>query len=119
MSSVVDVTLDSTGLAAGTYEAKLCVNSNDTVTPQIQVPVTLTVGTVGPCGFPDTLVLTSQTLSGTQVHQACTSIEAEDILIQTGADITFRAGSSVKFLTPLEVETGADVTVEIDPALLP
>jgi bacillolysin len=39
----VAVTLDSTGLAPGTYEASLCVSSNDPVTPVVAVPVTLDV----------------------------------------------------------------------------
>ncbi len=37
------VTFDSTGLTDGEYNGTLCVNSNDPVTPQVQVPVTLTV----------------------------------------------------------------------------
>ncbi len=39
----VDVTFDSTGMAAGVYEALLCVESNDPETPVVEVPVTLTV----------------------------------------------------------------------------
>ncbi len=39
----VTVTFDSTGLSLGTYEAVLCVNSNDPETPLVEVPVTLTV----------------------------------------------------------------------------
>jgi subtilisin family serine protease len=42
-SGEVTVTFDATGLAAGEYQATLCVNSNDPVTPLVQVPVTLTV----------------------------------------------------------------------------
>jgi Zn-dependent metalloprotease len=43
-SSIVDVVFDSAGLSTGTYTATLCVNSNDLVTPLVEVPVTLTVG---------------------------------------------------------------------------
>src|SRR5690606_23558654 len=39
----VTVTLDSTGLAEGVYEATLCIESNDVATPVVNVPVTLTV----------------------------------------------------------------------------
>lgn len=39
----VNVTFDSTGLAVGTYNGTLCVESNDPVTPLVQVPLTLTV----------------------------------------------------------------------------
>jgi subtilisin family serine protease len=42
-SSDVAVSLDSTGLAPGTYEALLCVASNDPVNPLVHVPVTLDV----------------------------------------------------------------------------
>lgn len=41
--SEVEVTLDATGLAFGTYEALLCINSNDPDTPVVPVPVTLEV----------------------------------------------------------------------------
>ncbi|MCA9940455.1 MAG: hypothetical protein KC418_17575, partial [Anaerolineales bacterium] len=42
-TSVVDVTFDSTGLGAGTYNGNLCVNSNDPDTPLVIVPVSLEV----------------------------------------------------------------------------
>jgi uncharacterized membrane protein len=42
-TSTVDVTFDSTGLSEGTYTGSLCIDSNDTSTPRVEVPVTLTV----------------------------------------------------------------------------
>lgn len=39
----VDVSLDSAGLAAGIYEAEICVSSDDPLQPSVVVPVTLTV----------------------------------------------------------------------------
>jgi hypothetical protein len=42
-SSEVVVTLDADGLGFGTYEALLCVFSNDPVNPLVEVPVTLEV----------------------------------------------------------------------------
>jgi choice-of-anchor B domain-containing protein len=39
----VNVIFDSTGLALGEYTASLCIESNAVTTPQLQVPVTLTV----------------------------------------------------------------------------
>ena len=39
----VDVTLDSTGVAIGTYEALLCFGSNDPDEPMVRVPVTMEV----------------------------------------------------------------------------
>ncbi|OAB62941.1 hypothetical protein AY599_13385 [Leptolyngbya valderiana BDU 20041] len=37
------VAYDATGLAPGTYEAVICINSNDPVTPVVEVPVSLEV----------------------------------------------------------------------------
>lgn len=42
-SSPVEVTFDSTGLAAGEYTGELCVLSDDPVAPVVTVPLTLTV----------------------------------------------------------------------------
>lgn len=42
----VTVTLDSTGLSAGTYEGTLCVNSNDPFNPLQKIPVTMTVSEI-------------------------------------------------------------------------
>ena len=39
----IPVTFDSTGLTPGTYSAHLCVSSSDRFSPEIDVPVTLTV----------------------------------------------------------------------------
>jgi hypothetical protein len=39
----VSVTLDADGLSFGTYEANICIASNDPVNPLVQVPVTLEV----------------------------------------------------------------------------
>lgn len=42
-TSAVTVTANSTTLQPGTYNALLCVNSNDAVNPQLEVPVSMTV----------------------------------------------------------------------------
>ena len=52
MCDIVDVTFDSTGLGAGTYNGSLDVESNDPDTPLVNVPVTLEVIT----GVPDIVV---------------------------------------------------------------
>jgi len=41
--TVVDVTFDSTGLAPGDYRADLLILSNDPDTPEVTIPVTMTV----------------------------------------------------------------------------
>lgn len=45
-SNNVNVVFDSTGLSAGVYTGTLCYNSNDTVAPNVQIPVALNVQTV-------------------------------------------------------------------------
>jgi choice-of-anchor B domain-containing protein len=42
-STPVNVIFDSTGLTPGQYTATLCIESNAITTPQLQVPVTLTI----------------------------------------------------------------------------
>lgn len=42
-TSEATVTFDSTGLASGDYDGYLCVNSSDPETPQVAVPVAMTV----------------------------------------------------------------------------
>ncbi len=42
-SQDVEVMFDSTGLFGGEYEGTLCIESNDLDTPQIEIPLTLTV----------------------------------------------------------------------------
>jgi hypothetical protein len=52
------VTVDASSLAAGSYSANLCVASNDTVTPVVTVPVSVTVNPVAPgdpCSAADTI----------------------------------------------------------------
>ncbi len=67
-SSPVNVTFDSTGLAVGTYNAKLCVNSNDPTTPLVEVPVSLTVQG----GQPPNIDVTPASLSSTQATNTTT-----------------------------------------------
>ena len=47
-STPVQVTFDSTGLSPNTYNGTLCVESNDPVTPLVQVPLELVVAAGGP-----------------------------------------------------------------------
>src|SRR5690606_21970734 len=55
-STVATVTFNSAGLAPGTYDALLCVESNDTAgNESLEVPVSLTV-TGGGGGGPVTLI---------------------------------------------------------------
>ncbi len=59
----VSVSVDSSGLANGTYSGKLCIASNDSARPQVQVPITLTV--IGPPAVPS--ALTASGVSQTEI----------------------------------------------------
>ena len=88
-SSDVTVTFDSTGLANGTYNGTLCVDSNDPAAPQVRVPVTLNVG--GPS------ITISQTV-GTD-SSACATTDV----------ITVTTGSTVYYC--YEVTNTGDITL--------
>ncbi len=47
MSTLLDVTFDSTGLSTGTYTGTLCIESNAVNAPLVPVPLTMTVATYG------------------------------------------------------------------------
>jgi len=42
-NSIVNVTFDSHGIAVGTYSGRLCISSNASSTPVVEVPLSLTV----------------------------------------------------------------------------
>ena len=56
-SSAATVTLNASGLAAGSYGANLCVASNDATNPLVTVPVSFTVtgGSTNACAASDTI----------------------------------------------------------------
>ncbi|GIK57656.1 MAG: S8 family serine peptidase [Chloroflexi bacterium] len=82
-SSTVDVTFDSTGLGAGTYTGDLCISSNDSTTPEVFVPLTLTVTS----DLPD-IVVAPASLSSSQPPDSTSS---EDLTISNvgTADLTW------------------------------
>ncbi len=69
LSDALDVIYDSTGLATGEYTSTLCIDSNDPVTPQVQVPVTMTV-----CTQPATVTDVSISRSGNDVTLNWTAV---------------------------------------------
>ncbi|MFS8499202.1 MAG: S8 family serine peptidase [Micromonosporaceae bacterium] len=74
--SEVTVLLDSTGLAAGTHEAQLCVTSDDPDTPLVPVRVTLTV--TGPA--------CDRTVTGT--HAGALRVDTGLTCLAAGARVT-------------------------------
>ena len=57
-SVTIGLTLDATGLAAGTFTTDLVVSSNDSLNPAVTVPVTLVINDAPVVGFsPDSVIL--------------------------------------------------------------
>jgi cysteine-rich repeat protein len=113
-STDLDVTTDSTGLVTGVYEAKLCVLSNDPMSPLVQVPVTLTVG----CGLPDDLVLDAGDNGTAALYQAKDSIIAGGgFTVGAAESVVFEAGNLIR----LDNETSILGTWEarVGPVLCP
>ncbi len=61
----------------------------------------------------DELVLDGATVAGSELYEACTSIEARSVLVPNGTDLTLRAGTSVSFQSGFRVETGGSLAVDI------
>ena len=65
-NQLVDVTFNSTNLSVGTYQGIVRVWSNDPVTPQVDVPVTLNV-LASVCPAPSLLTVTNVTATGASI----------------------------------------------------
>lgn len=61
----------------------------------------------------DKLALDGLTVSGSELHEACTSIDVKTVVVPDGADLTLRAGSHVSFQSGFHVETGGSLAVDI------
>lgn len=73
-----------------------------------------TTVTVGACG----LELTAQTISTTVVHAVCGSIYAgPELAVVSPGDLTLRAGVSVVLRNGVSVDSGATLTIAVDPGL--
>lgn len=108
-SSDVTVTLDSTGLDPGEYEAQLCVESDDPAEPLVTVPVSLTVREPVTC---------DRTLSGLQlgllaVRDGVTCLEDATVIgavtVDSGAGLVSE-GSFV--IGPVTTDDAAVVTLD-------
>lgn len=73
-STPLEVLFNTAGLASGTYTATLCIDSNDPVTPQLTVPVEMTV-----CGPPAAVqeLLLSKAGSDAQLNWSSTGNQFE------------------------------------------
>lgn len=106
------VTMDSTGLATGVYTGTLCLNSNDPVTPLVEVPLTLTVEEAPLYGVEITAV--DDTLTGTAgavvtytVHLTNTGNMTDTFAITTTGNIW------MTHLSATSVTLGAGATDEM------
>lgn len=97
-STPVEVTLDATGLAAGEYQASLCIDSNDARTPRLVVPVQLTVADapaiqVLPASLQASLAPDKQTVQPLSIH----NIGGQDLVwtvVETSPDAEAMAGAA-------------------------
>lgn len=119
-STPVSLTLNSTGLLNNTYYATILINSNDPVTPQVTVPITVHVEEGDPVAVitPDTLdfgtVYTGQTYNQT-FHVDNTGLGHLDVSDITADDPTLSAVPS-QFTVPV-LSSGQDVTVSYSPTV--
>ena len=90
------MTFDSAGLTAGTYTGTLCVNSDDPVTPLVEVPLEMTV-VVTPVIDVDPLSMSSMQLPDTQVDQTLTISNLGD----GDLDWLVEEGETGMYVTPL------------------
>jgi hypothetical protein len=87
-SDIVTLTLDATDLISGTYQTDLLINNNDPFTPQVTVPVTMTV-----IGTP-VLEATPDPLDFGTVYVGVTAVQPITISNSGTADLTLLAASS-------------------------
>lgn len=127
-TSVVEVTLDSTGVPAGNYTAYLCLNSNDPGNPVIVLPVTLEVFQPGELtlnppaiDFAAVQIGQSETRTLTVTNEAATG--ARDLTIASiglGGDAGFAiTGGSCSLGTTLAPQdAGCTVEVSFQPTFV-
>jgi hypothetical protein len=115
-TSTVDVTFDSTGLSEGTYTGSLCIDSNDTSTPRVEVPVTLTVSAPA---FGVSIAVPDAAITGTagaavtytlQVTNTGNTADTFDLAVSGNTWTTTLSESSVS----LGIGSSATVIVTVD-----
>ncbi|HSF16184.1 MAG TPA: metallophosphoesterase [Vicinamibacteria bacterium] len=73
---------------------------------------------LGPCGFPNHLVLAEGMLDDVETISACETLTVgPNVQIVAPAEVTLRAGTAVVLDEGLSVEHGATLSFEIDPSL--
>ena len=73
----------------------------------------------GGCGHGDAMTLEQMVIDWAQTFEACTSIVAGNgFELESSGAVTLRAGSAVVLDDGVTVDSGASLTIEIDPLLL-
>jgi hypothetical protein len=106
-AATVEVTLDATALAPATYDARLCVDSNDPVDPTVEVPVTMEV-----VGCVDHLVLSGTVLTGGSFAAGVSITGGPDLLID--GPVSFTA-QEIVFLNGTEIRDGFNAEIAANP----
>lgn len=119
--SLINVDFDSTGLALGTYTAALCINSNDPATPQVEVPITLTVvetirdvelsGNMAASGAPGTTVTYTLSITNTGSIEDTFDLTVSGVWTATlsASNVTLAAGAATAVQVWVEVPDAAAV----------
>lgn len=114
----VSLTLNSTGLPSRTYYATVLVNSNDPVTPQVTVPITVHVEEGDPVAVITPAVLNFGSVFTGQLHNRTFRVENTGLGHLTVSGITASdatlSATPQQFTVPV-LSNGQDVTVSYAP----
>lgn len=111
-STTVQVDADLGAAPTGETTRRLLVESNDSDLSPYPGGVDVTTVTDGSC---TSLHLTSLSVTGYEVHEACSTVRADtDVTVHTGGELVLRSGSGVVLGSGFEVRSGGRLTVEID-----
>ncbi|MDX1747723.1 MAG: Calx-beta domain-containing protein, partial [Halobacteriales archaeon] len=77
---------------------------------------TITITEPG-CSVDFSLALSGESISTTEVYEACHSISADTFSVKDTGDVTFRAGSTIVLEDGFAVQSGGSFVAEIDPTI--
>ncbi len=96
-----------------TFQYSITDGNGGSAIAQISADLTGLASHVG-----DDLVLSGQTIGGTETYLGCNSISAGDgLTLAPTADVVFRAGYTITLGTGFRVESGARLVAIVDPDL--
>ncbi len=118
--STVSLVLDATGLSAGTYNANICLASNDPASPETHIPLTLNVLEfaptimVSPPLLTDTLTTNtavSHTLTISNLGTAVLDWDIHETSCTTPADVPWLTATPFSGTTPISGTTAVTLTL--------